>query len=91
MLPKKPLEGYDDGFSVACAVEESGRNDWGLFGVGGNVWEWTTELTADEKQCYSRGASWYYSGLKSRRCEYRYPSPPSVRIGSIGFRLVLSR
>ena len=33
------LEVYDDGFAVTCPVEKSGRNDWGLYGVGGNVCE----------------------------------------------------
>lgn len=31
------IEGYDDGFDVACAVEQSGKNDWGLYGVGFRV------------------------------------------------------
>ncbi|MBI3986026.1 MAG: SUMF1/EgtB/PvdO family nonheme iron enzyme [Lentisphaerae bacterium] len=29
--------GYRDGYALTCPVEESGKNDWGLCGVGGNV------------------------------------------------------
>jgi formylglycine-generating enzyme required for sulfatase activity len=39
------LDGYRDGNPVAAPVEQSGRNEWGLYGVGGNVWEWTSELS----------------------------------------------
>ena len=31
------IAGYKDGFQVSCPVEQSGVNDWGLYGVGGNA------------------------------------------------------
>ena len=34
---------YNDGFWLSCPVEKSGRNDWGLYGVGGNATECTTK------------------------------------------------
>lgn len=35
------IDGHDDGAAVACEVERNGKNDWGLYGVGGNVWKAT--------------------------------------------------
>jgi formylglycine-generating enzyme required for sulfatase activity len=31
---------YKDGWKSTCPVQKSGMNDWGLYGVGGNVREW---------------------------------------------------
>lgn len=33
------IDGYNDGFAVTCPVEKSGKNDWGIYGLGCNVWE----------------------------------------------------
>ncbi len=33
------VNGYEDGFEGLAPVEQSGRNEWGLYGVGGNAWE----------------------------------------------------
>lgn len=41
--PVQVLENYRDGFVATCPVKASGENDWGLFGVGGNVWETTVK------------------------------------------------
>ena len=35
------MDDYNDGFPVTCPVEKSGKNDWGLYGVGGNACECT--------------------------------------------------
>jgi tRNA A-37 threonylcarbamoyl transferase component Bud32 len=83
------IEGYRDGSSVTCDVEKSGRNDWGLFGVGGNVWECTLNSLAEYGGWY--GASWYCSSRDSLRCSDRCRmADPSFRVNRFGFRLVLS-
>ena len=85
------IDGYNGGFPVTCPVEESGKNDWGLHGVGGNVWEWTSELHTDKEQRALRGASWSDFIQGSLLCEVRAYDHPSSRYGYFGFRLLLSR
>jgi formylglycine-generating enzyme required for sulfatase activity/tRNA A-37 threonylcarbamoyl transferase component Bud32 len=68
------IDGYDDGFAVSCDVEKIWANPWGLYGVGGNVWEWTSESSGSSRVL--RGASWspHHSGLSPLRLPVRFPS-----------------
>jgi formylglycine-generating enzyme required for sulfatase activity len=34
------IPNYNDGWQDMAPVQKSGRNEWGLYGVGGNVQEW---------------------------------------------------
>lgn len=81
------ISGYNDGHAVTCAVEESGRNPWGLYGVGGNVWEWTSEARGSSRVL--RGASWFNDLDYILRCDYRVDRGPSFTNNLIGFRLLL--
>lgn len=74
------IDGYADGFPVACPVDKSGRNDWGLYGVGGNVCEWSE---AGRK----RGASWYDWFQRGLRCD----ESSNNDLSQCGFRLVLGK
>ncbi len=86
------IEGYEDGFAVTCPVEKSGKNDWGLYGVAGNVWEWTSERHPRKKENrLLRGASWNDFVLFYPLCSYRCDFRSSYRDSIIGFRLVLAR
>ena len=89
---EKKIPGYNDGHPVTCDVEKSWANPWGLYGVGGNVWEICAEDTA-MKQSFGawRGASWNYDYLDYLRCAYRDDFDASYRDDGDGFRLVLSR
>ena len=90
---KGKIDGYTDGHAVACDVSESWKNPWGLYGVGGNVWECCAKQ-ADIKQPFGawRGASWYCDFGVSLRCSYRFLGiGGSCRDVNYGFRLVLSR
>lgn len=88
-----PIKGYNDRFGVACPVEKSGKNDWGLYGVAGNV----SELTSGPKSLKwvsVRGASWNHYLQEALPCESRenaYREKPYGRKVSIGFRLLLAR
>ncbi|MFA6291131.1 MAG: SUMF1/EgtB/PvdO family nonheme iron enzyme [Victivallales bacterium] len=85
------ISDYNDGFQVTCSVEKSWKNDWGLYGVGGNVWECTIKSSSDLSFDAWRGASWndYYPDFlrSSYRCEFSALS----NYRNFGFRLLLSR
>ncbi|MBT7061472.1 MAG: SUMF1/EgtB/PvdO family nonheme iron enzyme [Lentisphaerae bacterium] len=83
------IDYYDDGFPVSCPVEKSGDNDWGLYGVGGNVREWTSALHADKEQRILYGASWSNYYQDPLRCDFRGYFHPPFRNIIIGFRLLL--
>jgi serine/threonine-protein kinase len=84
------IGGYRDGHLVTCDVEESWANPWGLYGVGGNVWECCSEDKRGSSFGAWRGASWYRFSQDSLRCSFRRVGLGSFRF-SFGFRLLLSR
>ena len=83
------IDEHNDGHPVTCAVDKSGRSSWGLYGVGGNVWEWTSEQNG--KSRVIRGVSWNYSEPNSLRCDQGHLNIPSDRGSVIGLRLVIGR
>ena len=85
------VPGYDDGFSVTCAVEQSWRNSWGLYGVGGNVWEATTsDRDSMMFKCW-RGGAWSSYHQNQLRTTFRLALHGGRNRGnSFGFRLVLA-
>ncbi len=83
-------DGYRDGFPVSCPVEQSGKNEWGLYGVGGNVWEFAASDKLDESFGAWRGASWGTCGPADLQCSFRIGGGGLGRVSNLGFRLVLS-
>jgi uncharacterized caspase-like protein len=88
---KYRIDGYRDGHAVTCNVEDSWANPWGLYGVGGNVWEVCASDSSGGSFGAWRGASWNDNNQAYLRCSCRYVRGPSYRDYSDGFRLVLSR
>ena len=83
--------GYRDGHLVACDVADSWGNPWGLYGVGGNVWECCAKSKSGSAFGAWRGASWNDLSQGILRCSFRSVSYGSIRVYYYGFRLVLSR
>ena len=82
------ISGYKDQYIVSCPVEDSGRNEWNLFGVGGNALEWTTE-TKDE-EIIVRGGSWYHFNRYTLENKFKSNYHPEIEFESLGFRIILS-
>jgi formylglycine-generating enzyme required for sulfatase activity len=85
------LQGYTDDYPVTCPVEKSGVNEWGLYGVAGNAWEWTTEDKGGKRAV--RGGAWTSCFKELLVCEPK-GSPyadTTDHYDNIGFRVILAK
>lgn len=85
------INSYDDGFALTCPVDKSGKNEWGLYGVGGNVWECTRKSSSNPAFDAWRGGSWTISKPGILRSDFRRTSNIPDRDENYGFRVVLSK
>ncbi len=85
------IKGYDDGFAWTSPVGSFKPNQFGLYDMGGNVWQWCMDwLNAEQKAKVLRGGSWYNGALKlSLLSSCRYHAAPDSVTDNFGFRVVL--
>lgn len=97
---------YCAGMDQTCPVKRYPANQFGLYDMSGNVWEWCLDWydldyyqsspSVDPQGPPSgdyrvlRGGSWYDSIASFLRVSSRYNGPPDVRFNFYGFRCVLS-
>ncbi len=84
------IDGYQDGHPVTCKVEDSGMNEWGVFGMAGNVWEWCNDwFDSSQRAKVRHGGSWDFDTQKSLTIIARGFDRPEAKYDTIGFRLVV--
>jgi formylglycine-generating enzyme required for sulfatase activity len=87
-----PAAGADH-FDNTSPVGSFKPNQFGLFDMGGNVWQWCENeyaLDSGTHVCVLRGASWRDSLAANMLSSYRYICTPESRTDTFGFRVVLA-
>lgn len=84
------IQGYDDGFAWTSPAGSFPPNQYGLYDMGGNVWQWCMDSWNAESQArVLRGASWYNGSLKvSLLSSCRTHAAPDSTTDNYGFRIV---
>jgi len=86
------IEGYNDGYPRTSPVESFPPNKYGLYDMGGNVWQCCEDWYNPEKVFrVLRGASWYDYDPERIFASFRRIHTPDRRGADAGFRCVLAR
>ncbi len=93
------IKGYRDGFATTAPVMSFPANKFGLYDMGGNLWEWCsgcfdgTDPTGKDRSLadsrMARGGSWLNFDSSDLLSSCRIFGRPSLRSGNRGFRVVL--
>ena len=88
---QKWLKGYTDGFVSTSPVGSFPPNPFGLFDMGGNVWQWCEDCDANDSKAVRvvRGGSWDTSDRDFMFSSKRTRQAPEQRVATSGFRCVL--
>ncbi|MCX6922620.1 MAG: SUMF1/EgtB/PvdO family nonheme iron enzyme [Verrucomicrobia bacterium] len=86
----KTIESYSDEYSRTAPVGSFEANEFGLFDLGGNAWEWCEDRYDNEHDWrVLRGASWQNIVTERVLSSFRGFYTPGYRDACIGFRCVL--
>jgi formylglycine-generating enzyme required for sulfatase activity len=85
------INGYDDGYANTSPVGSFSANQYGLYDMSGNVWQWCEDFweSGSTRARVLRGGSWYFGGELGLRSSGRNYYRPAFRDDYYGFRCVL--
>lgn len=84
------IAGYRDGYARTSPVGSFNANRFGLYDMGGNLWQWCEDYFNGQSGCrVIRGGSWAQGDETSALSAYRGVSWQDRRADDVGFRLVL--
>jgi formylglycine-generating enzyme required for sulfatase activity len=79
-----------DNYEYTSPVGSFKANRYGLYDMGGNVWQWCEDsYDGQSGSRVLRGASWYYFTPDNLLSSYRDIDAPDTRVNNVGFRCVL--
>ena len=85
------LPGRHDGFAETSPVGSYAANRFGLYDMGGNVWQWCSDsFDRAQKDHVLRGPSWELSLGGNLLSSSRRASAPAIRGTAFGFRVVIA-
>ena len=84
------MKNYTDGYATTSPVGSFPANEYGLYDMGGNVWQWCEDSwNAEHTSRVQRGASWYVFDRGTLRSSHRDHGAPTARFNGFGFRCVM--
>lgn len=82
-----PVPGFRDNYQRTAPVGSFRSNEYGLYDLGGNVWEWCEDKLAGGRVL--RGGSWHDSFPEDLLSSSRKHYDPEIRYNDCGFRVVV--